>query len=132
MTIEAKLLGRFTQLGIIARSMRIVASETRNTTAIHQALYKIVALHPVLVRRAVGVIEEILPAELRFIEPPEIAKIRGCGHVETDRPVVVTSLDRILQRLSGAANPARKTAATPSFVNAGWKPLRRSGARGEG
>ena len=112
--------------------MDVVAVEAGHAAQVHAARHEVVALHPVLVRRAVGVIEEILPAELRFIEPPEIAKIRGCGHMETDRPVVVTSLDRILQRLSGAANPARKTAATPSFVNAGWKPLRRSGARGEG
>ena len=81
---------------LIARSMRIVASETRNTTAIHQALYKIVALHPVLVRRAVRKMGEGGLSKRVLLELPKIAKMQA--HTIPNRPIVVFAFHRIVDR----------------------------------
>jgi len=58
------LRGWFTQHRVILRAMRIVATEAGDAAGIHQALHEIVALHAVLVRRAVGEMGEGCFAQL--------------------------------------------------------------------
>src|SRR5215472_14755846 len=106
MAIEAKLLGRFTELGIVPGSVRIVASKTRNAAAIHQALHKIVALHPVLVRGAVRKMGECGLSKRVFLEAPKVAKMQA--HTIPDRPIVVFAVHGIVNR----APPANGTGCT--------------------
>jgi hypothetical protein len=69
---------------------------TRNATAIHQALHKIVALHPVLVRGAVRKMGECGLSKRVLLERPEIAKMRA--HTIPNRPIVVFAFHGIVNR----------------------------------
>ena len=96
MTVEAQAAGRFTQIRGKSRAMHVVAGEARYAVGIHLAGDKIISLHPVLVRGAVGEVSESGVAQLVFLQSPVIAELPG--HVVTHRPVVVFSLNRIRQR----------------------------------
>src|ERR1035437_1246469 len=76
--------------------MHIVAIEAGDAAPVHDALHKIVPLHPVLVRRAVGKMREALLAQSMLFQLPVIPQVQS--HVETHRPVVILSLDGIVQR----------------------------------
>ena len=65
---------------------------------VHDALDEVVALHPVLVGGAVGEVREGRFAEFVIFESPEILEV--LPDLESYRPVVVVSFDRVLQRLS--------------------------------
>src|SRR4029077_7962044 len=78
--------------------MRIVAIKTRDSASVHDALDKIVPLHPVLVCRAIRVIEEIGWLAPRVIlQLPAVCELEP--HVEADRPVVILALNRFGKRL---------------------------------
>lgn len=57
--IQTYLVCRFDQLSVVIRSMYVMARRAGDLMAIHDALRKVIPLHPVLVRRAIGQIVEI-------------------------------------------------------------------------
>jgi hypothetical protein len=61
MTLQANLICRFSQLRVVSGSMHVVAGRTGDSMPVHDTLRKVVALHPVLMGRAVG---EIIKAGL--------------------------------------------------------------------
>ena len=77
--------------------MHVVATETCHAMGVHGALDKIVALHPVLVRGAVGKMRKGLLTGLMLFKFPKIFEVEA--HLEAYRPIVVFSLNGIGQRL---------------------------------
>ena len=72
MAFQAKNVGRFQQVGVVVRSVNIMATEARHTARVHYALDKIVALHSILMRGAIGEMRETLFAQLVLFQLPEI------------------------------------------------------------
>ena len=70
---EADLIWRQPQFRVIRRAVHVVATEAGHAAAIHHALREIIALHAVLVRRAVGKMREGRLAERVLFELPVIA-----------------------------------------------------------
>ena len=58
MAIETKFVCWLSELRVILRAVHIVAVETGNASAVHNALRKIISLHAVLVRSAVRKMRE--------------------------------------------------------------------------
>src|SRR5262245_65383409 len=75
MAREAQLLRRFDQVGVVAGAVDVVAAEAGDAARVHQALREIIALHPVLVRRAVREMRERRVTEFVFLELPEVLEI---------------------------------------------------------
>jgi hypothetical protein len=98
MATKAKCVAGLTHHSHIVITVRIVAAEARHAAGIHQALNEIVALHPILVRRAVGEMGERGFAELVLLQLPEFIQV--LPNLEAYGPIVVFSGDRIRQRLS--------------------------------
>lgn len=62
MTIQTDLIRWLSQLSVILRSMNVVATRAGNSVPVHHALSKVVALHAILVRRAIGkIVKTSLP-----------------------------------------------------------------------
>jgi len=57
-------------VGHIIRAVSIMAGSARDAMSVHNTLYKVIALHPVLVCGAIGKIEEICLFKRRGIELP--------------------------------------------------------------
>src|SRR6266404_2378616 len=93
-TGEAYAAGRLPQHGVIIRAVRIMAAEAGDAACIHQAGHEVVALHPVLVRRAIRKMCEGRLAKLVILELPEV--VQAEAGVKSDRPIIVFSADRIL------------------------------------
>src|SRR5271154_2197216 len=74
-----------------------MATETAHTVRVHCALDKIIALHPILMRGAVGEMSEGLLTRLVLLQLPEILEIHA--DLEAHRPVVILAIDRVTQRL---------------------------------
>ena len=55
---EADYIPAANKVRIVCRAVHIVASETGDASAIHDALYEIVALHAILMRGSVGEVRE--------------------------------------------------------------------------
>ena len=55
---ETKNVRQLQQIRVVLRTMNIVATETGDAAGVHDALHEVVALHPVLVRRAIGKVRE--------------------------------------------------------------------------
>ena len=70
MTIEANLVGRLAELRIVISAVDIVTGSAGHAMSVHHALYKVIALHPVLVCGAVSEIEEICLSKRGAIELP--------------------------------------------------------------
>ena len=56
--IQTDFVGRLSQFSIIIRPVRIMAAKTSDPTPVHDALHKIVPLHPVFVRSTIGEMSE--------------------------------------------------------------------------
>ena len=95
-TIQAYFIGRLTKLRVIFCSVRIVTIKAGNAAAVHHALDEVIALHAVLVRRAVGKMSETQIAKPVVFELPIIPQVET--NVKADGPVVVFSIDGICQR----------------------------------
>ena len=93
---QAHCISRLTQHRLVVRAVWIVATETRDAARIHQALNEIVALHAVLVGRAVGEMREARFAELVLFEPPKIRKVQS--DMKADWPIIVFPFYGIGQR----------------------------------
>ena len=52
--------------------MDIVAVEATQLPVVHIALHEVITLHPVLMRRQVGILIEIRHTRLQVFEPPDI------------------------------------------------------------
>ena len=76
--------------------MNVVAARTRHAVTGHHALHEVVALHPILVRGAVGKVGERRLAELVILEPPEVSEVEP--DAKPDRPVVRAAIDRTAGR----------------------------------
>ena len=75
MALQAQHVRRLQQIGVVRGAVHIVAAEAGDAARVHQALHEIVALHAVLVRRAVGEMREGGLAELVLFELPEILQL---------------------------------------------------------
>src|SRR4029078_304664 len=98
MARAANIVARCTEERLVFRTVDVVTREARYAARVHQALYEVVTLHAVLVRRAIWEMREGLLAELVLLELPKIPKV--LIDVVSDRPVVVLALDRIGHRLT--------------------------------
>ena len=96
MTGQAHAAARLPQHGVVVRAVRIVATEAGDAARVHQAGHEVVALHAVLVRRAIGEMGERRLAEFVILELPEVVEVQA--DVKADRPVIVFALDRVLER----------------------------------
>ena len=84
MALQAQHLGRHQEVRIVARAVDVVAHVATHTVRVHLALYKIVSLHAVLVRGAVGEMSEALFAQGVIFQLPVIAEIHT--YLESNRP----------------------------------------------
>ena len=96
--LQTENVCRLQQIGVVLRSVNVVATETTHAVRVHGTLYKVVALHPILMRGVVREMSERLLAELMFFELPEILEIHS--NVKANWPIVVFTVDGITQRLS--------------------------------
>ena len=96
-TCQAHSARGLSQHGVILRTVRIVATETGDPPRVHQTGREIVALHAVLVRRAVGKMREGRLSELVILEFPEVVEVEA--DMKSDRPIVILPTDRVLERL---------------------------------
>src|SRR5262245_55065324 len=78
--------------------MHVVAVLAPYASRVHPRRDEFVALHPVLVRAAIGKKEEIGLAGVRLVQPPHGAQ--ASAGVIADRPVVIASFDWIGNRLT--------------------------------
>jgi len=78
--------------------MNIVAREAGDTSAVHDALSKVIALHAILMSCAIGEMREGHFTEGVVFELPKIAEVES--DAIADRPVVILPFDGIGQRAS--------------------------------
>ena len=78
--------------------MDIVAVKACDATAVHHALHEVIALHAVLVRRAICKMSERSLAEIVLFKLPIILEVES--DMEADRPVVIFSFDGTGERAS--------------------------------
>ena len=95
---QAHTVAGLSQHRVILGTVRIVATEAGHASGIHQTGREVVALHPVLVRCAVGEMCEGRFAELVILKLPEIAEVQA--DVKSDGPVIGFGIDRVLERPS--------------------------------
>src|SRR5262245_3148465 len=91
---ETELARGLNKVGIVSSAVNVMTAEARDAAPIHETLNKVIALHSVLVTRAVGEVREGCLSQLVFLEFPEVAEITAL--MEPDRPVVVAAFDGIL------------------------------------
>ena len=96
--IQAYLVHRLSKLCVVIRAMDIVAVKACDATAVHHALHEVIALHAVLVRRAICKMSERSLAEIVLFKLPIILEVES--DMEADRPVVVFSFDGTGERAS--------------------------------
>ena len=97
-TVQTQNICRLPKQGIIRSAVGIVARETRNPVRIHNTRYKVIALHPVFMRSAVGKMCERRLAKFVRLQFPKIAQLQT--DLIADRPVIVFSGNGIGQRAS--------------------------------
>src|ERR1035438_5419983 len=97
MAFQTKHIRRFQQIGVVLGPVNVMATETSYPARIHYALDKVVSLHPVLVRSAIGKMRERLLAQLVVFELPVVFQVEPGA--ESHRPVVIAAIDRIVERL---------------------------------
>ena len=71
-TVETDRCRGLSELGIVLRAMSVMTRRTRHAPLVHDALNEIVALHAVLVCRAVGIVREAGLAKRVRLELPII------------------------------------------------------------
>jgi len=91
--VQADFVGGLSQLRIVLGPMDVVTTEAGDAATVHHALHKIIPLHAVLVRGAVGEMSKASLAEGMVFEFPEIVQVST--HTVAHRPVVVFPFDRI-------------------------------------
>src|SRR5215831_11538244 len=75
MAIQANLVRGPSQLSIVRGAMHVMAGETSNSAVIHHTLREIIALHAVLVCRAIGKVEKAGLPERTVLQLPEVGQL---------------------------------------------------------
>ena len=112
MAVEANRVCRFPQFRVVAAAVRVVTAEAGNAAPVHHALHEIVALHAVLMRRAVGKVREARFSQLVIFQLPEILQI--LPRVVAHGPVIIFPLHRIFER--APLRVARDASVIPAYV----------------
>ena len=97
MTVKAKFVHGLSELRIVFRTVHVVAGSAGDTAFIHDALHKVIALHPVLVCGSVREVGERCLAQGDVVEFPIVLKVKT--NVVADGPVVSFTLDLFGERL---------------------------------
>ena len=97
MTVETDRCHRLSELGIVRRAMSVVTRRARYAPLVHEALNEIVALHAVLVCRAVGIMRKAGFAERVRLELPKV--LQPQSDAVTDRPVICLPVNQAAARL---------------------------------
>ena len=97
MAFQAHHVCRFQQECLISAAVRIMAAGTSHTMRVHRALHKIVALHSILMTRAVRIVSESGITEFVLLQFPVFLEV--IAHLEADWPVIIFALNRIFKRL---------------------------------
>src|SRR5260370_31330129 len=117
MAFQADYIRRPYEIGVVSRSVNIMATETPDTVCVHRAGYEIISLHPILVGCSLGGVCERGFAKPVVLQLPEALQVEA--DVIANWPVVVPAFDRILYRPSLGmalnANVVRR-----DEVRAGW------------
>ena len=71
-TLETEEAGRFQQIGIIVGPVNVVAAKAFYSAGVHQAGDEIVALHAVLMGRAIGEVSKGRLARLMLLQSPVV------------------------------------------------------------
>ena len=102
MTSQAEFVRGLAQLRVVVGPMRVVAGGAGHPVTVHHALHEIVALHPVLVRRAICKVKEVSLSKRDVFELPVVGQVQT-GAI-AHRPVVGFAVDK-----AGARAPLRVT-----------------------
>src|SRR5579864_3453463 len=78
--------------------MDVVAAKAGHAPAVHYALYEIISLHAVFVRRAVGIVGERGPSQGMLFKLPKVSQVSA--NLVPHRPVIIFAVDGIRQRAS--------------------------------
>src|SRR3954454_8367090 len=73
-----------------------MAAEAGYAVGVHCALHEIVALHAILMSCSIGEMSEGSFTQLVIFQLPVILEV--FAHIETHGPIVISALDRVLQR----------------------------------
>jgi hypothetical protein len=73
--IQTYLVGWFSQLSIVFRAVRVVATETCDPTPIHNTLHEVIALHPIFVGGALREMRKTSHAQSMVFQFPEILQL---------------------------------------------------------
>src|SRR5271155_5793415 len=98
MTVQAELVYRLSELGIVFRSVYVVAGSTSDAVLIHDALHKVITLHPVLVCGSVREVRECGLTQGDVFELPVICQMKT--DVVANRPIIGFTLDLFGERLT--------------------------------
>ena len=96
MARQTKRIPRRNQVRRVLSTVHLVAIEAPHLPVIHIALHKIIPLHPVLVRRQIGILKKVRSPRLQLLQPPVIHQ--PLARQKAHRPVVVLPRNRIRHR----------------------------------
>lgn len=96
--LKAQDVGGLQEIRIVFRAVHVMAAEAAHAMGVHQTGNEIIALHPVLMGRAIREVGKRLLAEFMLFQLPEILK--GFSGLEANRPIVILSGDGVLERLA--------------------------------
>src|SRR5260370_5814829 len=96
--LQTQHASRLQQVRVVLCTVHIMTTEACDATGIHDARGEIIALHAILVPRAVGEMGEGSLTQLVLFEAPKVAQL--LAGVEADRPIVVLPFDRVAERLT--------------------------------
>ena len=72
MTSQTERVAGNDEVGTVRIAVNLVAIETAQSSMVHNALHKIVALHPILMRRSVLPEVEVLGSKARNLQIPDL------------------------------------------------------------
>ena len=98
MAVQAQLVCRLSELGDVFGAVNIVTGSAGDTMLVHDALHKVIALHPVLVCGSVREVRECGLAQGDVFELPIVLKMKT--DTVANRPVVGFALDLFGERLA--------------------------------
>src|SRR5580698_946516 len=97
MTVQTELVYRLSELGIVFRAMYVVAGSTGDTVLIHDALDKVIALHPVFMRGSIREVGECRLTQGDVFEFPVVCQVKT--DMVANRPITGFALDLLGERL---------------------------------
>jgi hypothetical protein len=106
--VQAELLRRFAELRIILGAVHVMARGAGDPVSVHDALYEVIALHPVLVGGPVGKMGKSCLTQRVVFQLPIFRKMEA-GAV-ANGPVISLAFDLLGER------PALRVACDPSVI----------------